>query len=41
MSIPLTIENLYGGGAVERLHKAMQNIKKFMEFEVPGLAVIA
>lgn len=25
MSIPLTIENLYGGGAVERLHKAMQD----------------
>ena len=24
MSIPLTIESLYGGGAVERLHKAMQ-----------------
>ena len=24
MSIPLTIESLYGGGAVERLHGAMQ-----------------
>ena len=24
MSIPLTIESLYGGGAVERLHKALQ-----------------
>ena len=39
MSTPLTIENLYGGGAWK--HEAMQNIKKFMEFEVPGLAVIA
>ena len=27
------------GGAWK--HEAMQNIKKFMEFEVPGLAVIA
>lgn len=24
MSIPLTIENLYGGGVVERLHDALQ-----------------
>lgn len=24
MSIPLTIESLYGGGAVERLHNALQ-----------------
>ena len=28
MAVPLTIENLYGGGAVERLHGAIEEALK-------------
>ena len=40
MAVPLTIENLYGGGAVERLHGAIEEaLKNIIDPNTPAKKV--